>query len=289
MLTSFTAPAAAARAAGGRGRPDPPHPAPPRVPTPGPALPGGGGRGQRPRAGMEVDGAGPPAGAAAAPGGSRSEALRLSLQGAGGEEQLHEDALLDAILAGDNVIKAMRPPPAYKDRRFQGTMEDWERQLDESKTCYIGNLSFFTTEAQLWTLFSHFGLVEQIIMGLDRHTKTPCGFCFVVYQERAALEQAVTWLNGSMLDERPIRVDIDHGFQEGRQFGRGASGGQVRDEYRVDYDSGRGGYGKIMQYEMHTIQDAGQPGGPPPPPTMGGGLPDEPPATKKARAERFGT
>lgn len=34
---------------------------------------------------------------------------------------------------------------------------------------------------------------------------------------------------------------------EGRQFGRGKSGGQVRDEVRQDYDAGRGGFGKSVQ------------------------------------------
>ncbi len=29
------------------------------------------------------------------------------------------------------------------------------------------------------------------------------------------------------MDDRPIRVDFDWGFQEGRQWGRGRSGGQV--------------------------------------------------------------
>jgi hypothetical protein len=45
------------------------------------------------------------------------------------------------------------------------------------------------------------------------------------------------------------------GFEEGRQFGRGKHGGQVRDEYRTDYDVGRGGYGKLVQSglsELHT-------------------------------------
>ena len=43
------------------------------------------------------------------------------------------------------------------------------------------------------------------------------------------------------------------GFEEGRQFGRGSSGGQVRDEYRVDFDVGRGGYGKFVakQVSLH--------------------------------------
>lgn len=29
------------------------------------------------------------------------------------------------------------------------------------------------------------------------------------------------------LDDRPVRADYDWGFKEGRQFGRGRSGGQV--------------------------------------------------------------
>jgi hypothetical protein len=44
-----------------------------------------------------------------------------------------------------------------------------------------------------------------------------------------------------------IRTDWDAGFQDGRQYGRGKTGGQVRDEYRTDYDPGRGGYGKQRQ------------------------------------------
>lgn len=64
-------------------------------------------------------------------------------------------------------------------------------------------------------------------MGLDRNTKTPCGFCFVIYHTRAHALAAVRYLNGTKLDNRQLRVDIDPGFEEGRQFGRGRSGGQV--------------------------------------------------------------
>ena len=116
--------------------------------------------------------------------------------------------------------------------------------LQESCTCYIGNLSFYTTETQLWAAFSRFGPIERIVMGLDRHRRTPCGFAFVIYAQKEGADLAVSWLNGTTLDERPIRVDKDHGFREGRQFGRGRSGGQVRDEHRLDYDSGRGGFGR---------------------------------------------
>ena len=36
------------------------------------------------------------------------------------------------------------------------------------------------------------------------------------------------YINGTRLDDRIIRSDWDAGFTEGRQYGRGKSGGQVR-------------------------------------------------------------
>lgn len=38
----------------------------------------------------------------------------------------------------------------------------------------------------------------------------------------------VKYVSGTKLDERIIRCDIDPGFKDGRQFGRGKSGGQVK-------------------------------------------------------------
>lgn len=80
-------------------------------------------------------------------------------------------------------------------------------------------------------------------MGLDSQQKTPCGFCFVEYYQHKEAVRAVRFVSGTKLDERVIRCDLDPGYSEGRQYGRGKSGGQVRDEYRQDYDPGRGGWG----------------------------------------------
>jgi RNA recognition motif-containing protein len=52
-------------------------------------------------------------------------------------------------------------------------------KLKNSTTLYIGNLSFFTTEIQIFELFSRCGEINRIIMGLNGKTKTACGFCFV--------------------------------------------------------------------------------------------------------------
>jgi RNA recognition motif-containing protein len=64
-------------------------------------------------------------------------------------------------------------------------------------------------------------------MGLDRFQKTPCGFCFVEYATHQQACDSMRFINGTKLDERLVRTDLDPGFKEGRQFGRGRSGGQV--------------------------------------------------------------
>jgi len=140
-------------------------------------------------------------------------------------------------------------PSSYKDSRTKGSRIEWEEGLRRSTTLYVGNLSFYTTEEQIYELFSKCAIPEEgggirrIIMGLDSQQKTPCGFCFVEYYLHEEAVQAVRFLSGTKLDERVIRCDLDPGYIEGRQYGRGKSGGQVRDEYRQDYDPGRGGWG----------------------------------------------
>lgn len=141
---------------------------------------------------------------------------------------------------------------SYRDRQYRGSQVEQDQKLLHSTTLYVGNLSFFTTEEQIHELFSRAGDVKRIIMGLDKNTKTPCGFCFVEYYTRQDAEQAMRYINQTRLDDRIIRTDWDAGFIDGRQYGRGRSGGQVRDEYRNDYDPGRGGFGKRHNPGMET-------------------------------------
>ena len=70
--------------------------------------------------------------------------------------------------------------PFHADRRRYGKPAIQAVVAAESRVMYVGNLSFYTTEDQVHALFSKAGLVERVIMGLNRITKTPCGFCFVM-------------------------------------------------------------------------------------------------------------
>ena len=86
---------------------------------------------------------------------------------------------------------------SYRDQHFKGSRNDQERLLRNSTTMYVGNLSFFTTEEQLYELFGKCGDVKRIIMGLDKFKRTPCGFCFVEYYTREESENAQRYINGT--------------------------------------------------------------------------------------------
>jgi nuclear cap-binding protein subunit 2 len=49
-----------------------------------------------------------------------------------------------------------------------------------SRTVYIGNLAFVTTDSQVDALFSRCGPVSRVVMGVNKVTKVPCGFAFVM-------------------------------------------------------------------------------------------------------------
>ncbi|QRV86240.1 RNA recognition motif protein [Ceratobasidium sp. AG-Ba] len=153
------------------------------------------------------------------------------------------------------VINPLDQVSTYRDSQSKLDAQRTQELLEKSSTLYVGNLSFYTTEEQIYDLFSKCassedgGGVKRIIMGLDRNTRTPCGFCFVEYYTHAEAAAAIRYISGTKLDERIVRCDLDLGYKDGRQYGRGKSGGQVRDELRQDYDAGRGGWGAQAQRE----------------------------------------
>jgi nuclear cap-binding protein subunit 2 len=120
----------------------------------------------------------------------------------------------------------------YWDRSHYDSPESQMKALGKSGTVYIGNMAFSTRSYNVHSHFSQIGPVRKVVMGMDRFQKTPCGFGFVEYVHREDALLAIANLTSTLLDGRVIRVELDAGFQPGRQYGRGASGGQVRDDKR---------------------------------------------------------
>mmetsp|Transcript_5648 Transcript_5648/g.8770 ORF Transcript_5648/g.8770 Transcript_5648/m.8770 type:complete len:238 (-) Transcript_5648:1156-1869(-) len=143
-----------------------------------------------------------------------------------------------------SLLAEVRPKPrVYLDRTQYPDIESQNAAAATSTTVYIGGLSYYTTEEQIYTLMSKCGLVDRIIMGLHRLDRKPCGFCFVVFRHRQSVIMAESLLTGVRFDGKTIKVEIDPGFREGRQYGRARSGGQARDERERERQFGmRGGF-----------------------------------------------
>uniref|UniRef100_A0A673UIW0 Nuclear cap-binding protein subunit 2 n=1 Tax=Suricata suricatta TaxID=37032 RepID=A0A673UIW0_SURSU len=131
----------------------------------------------------------------------------------------------------------------YRDQQFGGD-HDEQNLLKESCTLDVENLSFYTTEEQMYELFSRCGDVKNVFMGLDKIKKTACGFCFVEYHNRFQAKNAMWCLNGTRLHDTIIHTDWALGFGEGRQYGCRRCGGHVRDASHEDFNAGREGFGE---------------------------------------------
>ena len=100
---------------------------------------------------------------------------------------------------------------------------------------FVGNLSYQTTEDELFQAFSAYGAVERVSVITDRDTGQPRGFAFVEMTNAAEANTAITQLNGSELNGRTLNVNEARPKPAGGapRFGGGGGGGR----------GGRGGSG----------------------------------------------
>lgn len=95
--------------------------------------------------------------------------------------------------------------PWIKERRRFHPLVWWTdilSKLDVSTTLYVGNMSFNSTEEQIYKLFSQCGQVKKVIMGMNKQLGKPCGFCFVEYFTHEDALDARRFLSGMRLDDR---------------------------------------------------------------------------------------
>jgi RNA recognition motif-containing protein len=76
----------------------------------------------------------------------------------------------------------------------------------ERHDCFVGNVSFDTTDEHLRKLFSSVGKVTGIRMVTDKETGRPRGFCFVEFEDDQTALSAIRNLNGQELNGRKLRV-----------------------------------------------------------------------------------
>uniref|UniRef100_A0A5B6YZJ8 Putative glycine-rich RNA-binding protein RZ1A n=1 Tax=Davidia involucrata TaxID=16924 RepID=A0A5B6YZJ8_DAVIN len=118
---------------------------------------------------------------------------------------------------------------------------------DVEYRCFIGGLSWSTSDRDLKEVFEKFGHLLEAKVVLDKFSGRSRGFGFVTFDEKKAMEDAIEEMNGMDLDGRNITVDKaqphqgsarDHDGDRTRDRGRDRD----RDRNR-DYGGGRGSGG----------------------------------------------
>ena len=133
-------------------------------------------------------------------------------------------------MASAFLYETKNPSGEYFDKKSRLSREEYFLALSRSTTLYGGNLSHSLSEGFLLHLFGGVAPVRSLILGVNKKSFKPCGFCFVEFENRAGAERALRALNGLDIEGRALKLDFDAGFKEGRQYGRGFEGGQLADE-----------------------------------------------------------
>lgn len=117
----------------------------------------------------------------------------------------------------------------------------------EEFRCFIGNLSWSTSDRDLKDAFKKFGRLLDAKVVMDKSSGRSRGFGFVSFDDEKAMEDAIKAMNGMDLDGRSISVDkaqpgSGRDRDGGRDRDRDRDHGRDRDRGR-DYGGGRGGSG----------------------------------------------
>uniref|UniRef100_A0A3Q7EQL2 RRM domain-containing protein n=1 Tax=Solanum lycopersicum TaxID=4081 RepID=A0A3Q7EQL2_SOLLC len=123
---------------------------------------------------------------------------------------------------------------------------------EDEYRCFIGNLSWSTSDRGLKDAFEKFGHLVDAKVVLDKFSGRSRGFGFVTFDEKRAMEDAIEAMNGMDLDGRAITVDkaqpqqgSGRDFDSDRPRDRDRDRGRDRDRDRGsrDYGGGRGAGG----------------------------------------------
>ncbi|KAH6558630.1 hypothetical protein KP509_1Z053200 [Ceratopteris richardii] len=92
--------------------------------------------------------------------------------------------------------------------------------------CFIGGLSWETTDRDLESAFRPFGNILEAKVVMNRGTGRSKGFGFVTFGEEKEMQDAIDRMHGMELDGRLITVDKAQGRTGGGRGGSGGGGGR---------------------------------------------------------------
>jgi len=107
----------------------------------------------------------------------------------------------------------------YREGRSRGSNSTYGRrfgsdqELKNSKSVFVGNLSYNIREAELREYMEQCGPVKTVSVGTS-HTGQSKGYGFVEFEERRDAEEAILKYDGLDIDGRKLRLDWDIGIEK---------------------------------------------------------------------------
>ncbi len=100
-------------------------------------------------------------------------------------------------------------PPRLRGKGGEGPSESFSarRQLDDTSTVRVTNLSEDTSEADVQALFKRFGPTSRVFLARDRDTGVCKGFAFINYLSREDAARAIEVMNGYGFDNLILHVE----------------------------------------------------------------------------------
>jgi RNA recognition motif-containing protein len=92
-----------------------------------------------------------------------------------------------------------------------------------SKKLFVGSLSWNINDQGLREAFEPFGEINEAVVITDRDSGRSRGFGFVTFEDDEAADKAISALDGTELDGRPIKVNVAR--ERSRDRDRGGYGG----------------------------------------------------------------
>lgn len=102
----------------------------------------------------------------------------------------------------------------------------WHADYSDTPYIYIGNLEESLKEKDILAIFAQYGNPTHINLIKDRETGKSRGFCYLKYEEQRSCVLAVDNFNGTLIYEKPLRVD--HTYYRLIE-------GQREDDFLVEY------------------------------------------------------
>jgi nucleolin len=124
-----------------------------------------------------------------------------------------------------------QPNPAARAKQFGDVASE------PSRTLFVGNISWNTTEDILWEHFGQYGEVSSVRIPTDRESGKPKGFGYVEYSDIESAKKGYEGASGSEIDGRNIRLD----YSQPRDSSGGGGGGGGRGFGGRGRGSDRGG------------------------------------------------